>query len=465
MFILAMKMELVSRETIKPSAPTPPNLTIYPLSLIDNQVAPNSIPLVYFFPNQSPEEHDNNNRDQLLLGSKILALKKSLSKALSIYYPLAGRLKDRVSIHCNDQGVSFLLTQTKHNLSAFFNDQLEETSISLKSLFPDELQWEDMGSSSSLVAIQINCFACGGIAIGVCMSHKAGDVSVLFNFINDWALLNRNEDSTTEELLLTGGSASSSSSPPPFPQGDLPILPEFVFVKQSTVSRRLVFQGSKIQSLKAVVSNDKVENPTRVEVVVALIYKCAASALGLTNDNDAPLLRASCNLRKRMVPPLPEKSIVAGNLVWSFYASNDNKRETTTTTELHDSVSRTREGLSEFCDKYVKNFGDVSFAFEFMKQNASTSLPKKKLHAAPAATLFFASWRGFGAYEADFGWGNPMWVATCGCPVRNAIVLMDTRDGDGIEAVVNMEEGVMARFECDVELLQYASLNPNPWTC
>jgi shikimate O-hydroxycinnamoyltransferase len=45
--------------------------------------------------------------------------------------------------------------------------------------------------------------------------------------------------------------------------------------------------------------------------------------------------------------------------------------------------------------------------------------------------------------------------------VKNAIVLMDTRDGDGIEAIVNMKENDMIMFEHNVELLQYVSLNPS----
>ncbi|KAJ1392446.1 Transferase [Sesbania bispinosa] len=319
-------MELISRETIKPSTPTPPNLTIYPLSLIDNMVAPNAVPLVYFYPNQS-YEYDHNIDTTLTQGQvydhqgpKILALKNSLSKVLSIYYPLA----------------------------------------------------------------------------------------------------------------------------------------EFVFVKQKTVTRRLVFRGSKIESLKAMVSSHKVENPSRVEVVIALIYKCVVSALGLTANNTT--WRVVVNLRKRMVPPLPEKSV--GNLVLSFFASNMEKREI----ELHDVVSRTREGLFEFCEKYVKNFGDVSFVSGFLNRATSTSTsvssPQEK-----KTSLFFTSWCRLGMYETDFGWGKPIWVTTCGCPVRNTIILLDTKDGDGVEAVVNMEGNDMARFECDVELLQYASLNPNQWAC
>jgi len=73
----------------------------------------------------------------------------------------------------------------------------------------------------------------------------------------------------------------------------------------------------------------------------------------------------------------------------------------------------------------------------------------------------FSSWCWFPIYETNFGWGKPTWVTTFGCSHRNIIFLMDTRDGKGIEAYVNMEESNMARFEQDVELLQYASLNPS----
>jgi hypothetical protein len=44
-----MEMELVSRETIKPSSPTPSHLRIYPLSFLDNIAVRKYIPLLYFY--------------------------------------------------------------------------------------------------------------------------------------------------------------------------------------------------------------------------------------------------------------------------------------------------------------------------------------------------------------------------------------------------------------------------------
>ncbi|TKY59850.1 Vinorine synthase [Spatholobus suberectus] len=437
-----MEMELISRETIKPSTPTPPHLKIYPLSFIDHIVFRNYVPLLFFY---SPNEDSH---DQT---SKISTLKQSLSQVLSRYYPFAGRFRDQLSIDCNDEGVSLLVTSLACDLSSILHNP---TEASLSPLFPDELQWKAMSTTSSIVAIQMNCLACGGMAIGLCMSHKVGDAATLSNFANDWATLSR-EKAEAELLLLLSPSPVPGASL--FPQQNLPLFPEVVFVKNDTVCRRLVFEASKIDSLKAVVSSRKVRNPTRVEVISALIYKRAVSALGLTFETTS--FRTAVNLRKRTVPPLPENSV--GNLVWFLFVFNPfvDARDT----ELHELVLKMKEGLAGFCDTCAKKFGgkerDLSFVSECLEQ--ATSVPEPRGSDEEGQTLFcFASWCGFPMYEADFGWGKPVWFTTSGCPVRNSIVLMDTRDGGGIEALVNMEEQDMAKFERDVELLQYASLNP-----
>ncbi|KHN46039.1 BAHD acyltransferase [Glycine soja] len=193
--------------------------------------------------------------------------------------------------------------------------------------------------------------------------------------------LNREKEQEETETLIPGASL--------FPQENLPVFSEVLFVENDAVCRRFVFEASEIDSLKAIVSSHNVPNPTRVEVVSALIYKRAVSALGLSFKTTS--FRTAVNLRNRTAASVPE----AGG-------SDDEESQIVTM----------------FC---------------------------------------CASWCRFPMYEADFGWGKPVWFTTS---ESNSIVLMDTRDGGGIEALVNMEEQDMIRFERDVELLQYASLNP-----
>ncbi|MED6192660.1 hypothetical protein PIB30_011993 [Stylosanthes scabra] len=435
--IIRMERELISRESIKPSKPTPSHNRIHQLSFIDHIVARNYVPAIYFYPCSN---NDNNaaSATEEEVTTKISMLKKSLSKVLTIYYPFAGIYRDQRSIHCNDQGVTFIVSTVKTNLSYVLNDPSDSL---LNPLFPDDLQWKDMGSHAAILAIQINRFACGGIAIAVCLSHKLGDGSTLFNFVNDWATLNRNNN---DQLLFPPDLVAGSSL---FPQEDLPVFPEISFTKQNTVCARLVFEGSKIESLKETAKSNGVENPSRVEVVIGMIYKRAVSSLGLDgNGNAAPLLLVAANLRRRMVPPLPEKSI--GNWVWSFPVVSKEK-------EL---VEEMREGLSEFCEKSVKKFGDKEFVIEFLRK--ATTARKSPIGSEKMRVFFFASWCRVPTYEVDFGWGKAAWVTSVGSPVKNSVVLMDGRDGNGVEALVSMEEQDLVLFLRDYQLLQYASINP-----
>ncbi|KAK2384069.1 stemmadenine O-acetyltransferase [Trifolium repens] len=309
-----------------------------------------------------------------------------------------------------------------------------------------------MDWNESILVIQINCFACGGLVISVCACHKIIDAATAFNFMNDWAKLNREKGDSNSKLFLHYNLLYAGDTI--FSQGNLPKFPEREFVIDKTiVCKRFVFEASKIKLLKNMVNSDSsvVKNPTRVELVTSLIYKCVVSALGLNYKTTS--LRMALDLRKRMVPLLSEKCV--GNLIWFLVVKNP---------ELHDLIFKIRQGLCEFREVYPKKFGgkekDLPFIFECLKQ-VTCSVTKSNYD--DHSWILYSSWCRFPMYEVDFGWGKPIWVTTSTCPVKNAIVLMDTRDGDGdgIEVIVNMKENDMIMFEHDVGLLQYATMIPS----
>ncbi|MBA0550390.1 hypothetical protein Golob_021342 [Gossypium lobatum] len=81
--------------------------------------------------------------------------------------------------------------------------------------------------------------------------------------------------------------------------------------------------------------------------------------------------------------------------------------------------------------------------------------------------IVFSSWCNMGAYEIDFGWGKPTWVA-CAPKTKsktemvNMVFLMDTKMGNGIEAWVYLEEQDMAMLEQNQELLAFGILEQSP---
>ncbi|MED6220022.1 hypothetical protein PIB30_041100 [Stylosanthes scabra] len=433
-----MEMELISRETMKPSSPTPPHLETYPLSFMDVKTNPTYVPLVYFY-------RSNNHQ---LLETTIAILKKSLSEALSMYYPMAGRFRDQVAIHCNDQGVPLLITAIKRDLSHILNNT---THANLLPLFPQNLPWTAMQNPTHdpILAIQINTFSCGGIAIALCMSHKFSDISALFNFVNDWAAITKNYQNQDHSLTLP--------SPPLlhagvslFPLGDFPVYPEPQYPEiHNTVCKRFVFQGSRIDSLKAMTAP---VHATRIQAVTALICKCAISALGLSPNT--PLLSSvAVNLRNRIDPPIPSKTV--GNMI-SFFTFSSSQ-----TDQVPELVSKMKKGMAD-SEKEMKKYGgknrDLDFIGEFMKEEEAEA------EAPVDPVVIFSSWCRFSMYEADFGWEKPVWISSVS-NVTNLVILMDARDGKGMEVVLSMEEEHMARIEgMEMELICKESMKPSSAT-
>ncbi|RVW18101.1 Deacetylvindoline O-acetyltransferase [Vitis vinifera] len=64
----------------------------------------------------------------------------------------------------------------------------------------------------------------------------------------------------------------------------------------------------------------------------------------------------------------------------------------------------------------------------------------------------------FPLYEADFGWGKPIWVGSASLPFKNLILFMDSSGTNGgIEAWINLMEEDMGKFQGDKELLSFVS--------
>lgn len=440
-----VKIEIFSEEIIKPSSSD--NLKLYKLSLLD-QLAPFFyVPVVLFY--SAPD-------DQIDILKK---LKKSLSETLAKFYPLAGRIHDDsyVEVFEND-GV--LLVEARVNVQ--LSEILETPEIDLvQKLLPLDSYGRKTGGNEGVraMAVQLNVFECGGIAIGICISHKIADGTTLSSFLKAWAEITTSFsggdciDDHDGVKDITDPFLDSASV---FPPREIHVQsPRNMIKRGKIVTRRFVFNKSSLEKLKVKAATDDC-SPTRVEAVTALICRTAMnsskgrSAEKGSRPSPSMVISHVVNLRSRMDPPLPENSL--GN-IWRC-AETQIVEEESTKLEMHDLVVQMRKAIRKMDKDYVERLRSEDGFVQAFK-----SLKEASVLVSEGVVPFykFSSWVRFPIYETDFGWGIPIWACITSVPIKDVVILMSNRFGDGIEAWVNLEVDDMTRFERDEELIEFAS--------
>lgn len=211
---------------------------------------------------------------------------------------------------------------------------------------------------------------------------------------------------------------------------------EYVAKSNDCVTRSFIFPNSKINDLKLKVkamTADAVQ-PTYVEVVNWLLYKCVLAAATKNSGSFTPTAAAMMtNIRGRMIQPLPENSI--GNFCVTMQIPTNNESEL-------------KKPKMQF--KGVRNiktvFGSIlNFSSQALEEH------QRKFDGANVCSSFC----GFPLYESDFGWGTPVKATLAGRSRKNSFVLMDAPSGDSIEALVCLEKEHMNIIQSDPELLAF----------
>nr|GEW56136.1 vinorine synthase-like [Tanacetum cinerariifolium] len=254
------------------------------------------------------------------------------------------------------------------------------------------------------------------------------------------------------------------TAPTLFPAKSLWLKDTAMFISQSVLkegkcrTKRFVFSSDAIATLKAEVTGHGVQKPTRVEVITALIWKCAmAASKEACGYQNTSRLTHFVNLRRKLESKTSKDFIC--NMVWISNAVCQASYEPT----LHGMVNIVRESISkvdaDFVNKAQGNEGYIAMQKSLQEMGEIGSV-------GPINNYSFTSWCNMGFYDIDFGWGKPSWVTGFvgdGVPVfLNLVTLMDTKCGGGIEAWVNLDERDMENLQGNKELLAYASLDPSP---
>ncbi|KAH0772106.1 hypothetical protein KY290_016087 [Solanum tuberosum] len=337
-------------------------------------------------------------------------------------------------------GAEFLSARIKCHMSEILDYPNAESIV-----FPKDLPWTNNYEGGNLLVVQVSKFDCGGIAVSVCLSHKIGDGCSVLNFFNDWASLTRDRATTTlinPSPRFVGDSIFSAQNYGPL------VDQRFVSDLNECVQKRLFFPTAKLNALRAKVAVESgVENPTRAEVVSALLFKCATKAASSTTT----LMRTSklvnfFDVRTMMKPRLPRRAI--GNVLSLFSTSaidTNNEQEM----KLPKLVHSLRKGVEVAYKKDQVRQNDLimkkgKMLLENKDKNCSNVYLCSNLCRYPF-------------YNVDFGWGKPERVSLANGPFKNSFFLMDYKTGQGVEARVMLRKQHMSAFERDEELLDFIS--------
>ncbi|KAL3745949.1 hypothetical protein ACJRO7_014965 [Eucalyptus globulus] len=414
-----MKVEAVSAESIKPSSPTPSHHREFKFCLLDQLAPPFYVPAILFY--SAPD-------DKAALDSASVTgnLETSLSQALSLFYPLGGRVNGNAAIDCSDDGALYLEAKSSLRVMQKF------LPFSPYRVIPNI-------EEQVIVGVQFTFFNCGGIAIGISISHKIADGASVSAFLAAWS-----------EIAINGVDGEANLKTPflkaseIFPPKDINFqLPSGVISREKLLTKMFRFDGESLGRLRARFGSTA---PTLVEAVTALIWKSAVEAA-----RKRPDWTKKSRIRSQ---PLPENAL--GNLWQSIVAP---LMEPNKEAELQDFAGIIRKSISSIDSEYLSALrGENGLAKACENLTAA-----RRLAAASAGEIElyrFSSWARFPFYEADFGWGRPAWVCTTSVPMKNVVILMGTKCGDGIEAWITLAEHDMIEFERNDELLQFVARSP-----
>lgn len=353
-------------------------------------------------------------------------MRDSLSKMLVHYYPVAGRLRwkegGRLELDCNAKGVTLLEAQSTKTLAEYEDFSPKET---IKDLIP-MVDYTQPIEELPLLLVQLTRFygTDQGVAIGVSLSHPLADGLACVRFINTWAKVARGDILEFDELFpVLYRSILKSPHPSSAPRFDHPELKPLPLMlgssnniaeqEKKTTVVTLKLTSEQVQKLKNKANDQSQKEGSRpystYEAIVAYIWRCASKARQL--DNLQPtLVRFIVDIRNRLNPPLPKN-----------YFGNAYAPTVTPTCYIGDIISnplsyaaqKIREAVDLIKNEYIRSQQDyirgqkqlyhIRSSFQFQGEHRQNS----PFYGNP--NLSIVSWMHMPWYEADFGWGKPMY--------------------------------------------------------
>ncbi|KVI07002.1 protein ENHANCED PSEUDOMONAS SUSCEPTIBILTY 1 [Cynara cardunculus var. scolymus] len=415
----------------------------------------------------------------------LFLLKCGLSRALTHFPPLAGRLTTDsdgyVYITCNDAGVEFVHANAVHLSITDITSPLHVPD-SVKGFFAFDRTVSYDGHFKPILAVQVTELK-DGVFIGFSVNHAVVDGTSLWNFINTYAEVCRGAKLVSKQPSFVRDSVLISSACLRLPAGGPKVtfdenapLSERIFsfsresilkLKDRTNNRkRMIFYGnSEIntdellgkQRNDRITHSDDIGNWIRSDVALkpepvpeissfqslcALLWRAVTRARKFPNSKTTTF-RMAVNCRHRLKPEL--ETFYFGNAIQSIptYAT------------AGDVLSHDLKWCAEQLNKNVLSH-DHTMVCGYVK-NWESDPRCFPLGNFDGAMLTMGSSPRFPMFDNDFGWGKPVAVRSGRAnKFDGKISAFPGREGGGsVDLEVVLSPETMAGIESDPEFMQY----------
>ncbi|XP_047947024.1 spermidine hydroxycinnamoyl transferase-like [Salvia hispanica] len=397
-------------------------------------------PTIYFY-NHSPA---------LEAADVVSVLKDSLSKALAFFYPLAGRLHwseaggSRVELHCNGAGAPIFEAETDAAI-VDFGDFTPTQAI--EPLIPS-FDYTTPLHHIPMVLVQLTRFRCGGLSIGLGISHVMADGPSALHFVAEWTKLARGGGPIAPPFL--DRKAVESNGEQRFEFDPSALLPPPSLIDQEEKSPIVVallnLSKADIEKLRVKANVDRVGDRgySRFESVAAHIWRCTSEARGHAAEQQTSLVFVA-DFRNKLNPPLPKNYF--GNALIRVEARDTSG---SLVSEPIGAVARKlREAVEKVGDEGVRGYLEYLSKLEDVGRFRSLDnegRPKVAYYGNPNVVII--SWVGLPLYGTDFGWGNEVHVGPGSVGFDGkAYILPHLQEDGAFQVAIWLQENHMQAFK------------------
>ncbi|XP_022722334.1 shikimate O-hydroxycinnamoyltransferase-like [Durio zibethinus] len=399
------------------------------------------IPTVYYYkPNGSSNFFDPGK------------LKEALSKILVPFYPIAGRLgldqNGRLEIICNAEGVLFIEAESTSVMDQFVGDFTDNSEVSR--LVPT-VDYSEGISSYPLLVLQVTTFKCGGISLGVGLQHTLADGTAALHFINSWADTARGLSPTIAPFMDRTLLRARVSPTPTFHHVEYDPPPKIMTtghsiltsesqsndLKPSIVSLfKLTVDQLNILKAKPNIGNSDSIKYSTYSILTSHLWRCISKARGLSNDQ-ATKLYIPTDGRFRLNPPLPRGYF--GNA--TFQATAIARAGDLLSEPFTNTVKRIHELLKQVNDEYLRS------AIDYIEKVPDLNTLVRGSHTFRCPNLSVISWMWLPIYDADFGWGRPIYMRPANVVQEGKLFVLPSPTSDGsLSLITRLETSHMKLF-------------------